>query len=447
MGSPVNPKYPLFLRDMKNKINESQEVTIIEILHKELIDLRNNNKLVPGQQYRIIDYVATTNDLESRSANHPFDIIVTADDTNILNENARAIQHKGDEYFKRCNLAAWKLKYCIDNDTSKFMWAVPDIDGYKIVVSDGDTTISINAKLISQTDTTIEGYNYLLSANFYGIDINIYTNTLNYNDTAPILLYIKATEELGEMYMTSIEYIKEEGGKGVIYEMIDDYNNRAPYDFKGIQFKRYNGYVENYPDIEVELSPRMPGIVITNEDDPIYAFLCCTKYDWNIDTSIGTFHYSLPQNYYISNCSVQDVNIYMLPNVIVQTYDFPAYNKLYIGNNSYNITIRNAGDNAIVENNCYNIITTSENIHIKRDCKNLINVCRSGEGTNYIILNGAHNIEPLYNFNKNTSEYYKLNVPQEIIDFVRYGKIVNVWRNENKLCWYHPEIDIINSDV
>jgi hypothetical protein len=55
--------------------------------------------LISGRQYRITDYVTTTVQVNTRSAGHQFDIIVTADDVNVLNENARAIQHKEDTYF------------------------------------------------------------------------------------------------------------------------------------------------------------------------------------------------------------------------------------------------------------------------------------------------------------------------------------------------------------
>ena len=158
---------------------------------------RDAGQLVPGQQYRITDYVATTNgDMESRSANHPFDIIVTADDERTLNEHARAIMHEtvldfspdtqyaaGDfckyegsvykcitahvgewnadnfteesPYFYGCDLAAWDVWYCLDNDTTRFAWA----------------------------DAT--------------------------------------------------------NGKGVVYRLVDEFQNDVPYDFKGILFLAY----------------------------------------------------------------------------------------------------------------------------------------------------------------------------------------------------------------
>ena len=119
----------------------------------DLKALRDAGLLTPGQQYRITDYVTTTAQANTQSAGHQFDIIVTADDVDKLNENARACLHEGDTYFANSKLEAWKLKYCLDNDTNRFAWAD-----------------SVN-------------------------------------------------------------------GKGVIYRMIDEFNNDVPYDFKNIQYQ------------------------------------------------------------------------------------------------------------------------------------------------------------------------------------------------------------------
>lgn len=122
----------------------------------ELKTLRDSGSLVPGQQYRITNYVATTyDDLWSRSANLPFDIIVIADSITNLSEHARAAVHEGDTYFASSNLEAWDVWYCLDNDSNRFSWA----------------------------------------------------------DNA--------------------------NGKGVIYRLVDEWQNDVPYDFKGIQFVAY----------------------------------------------------------------------------------------------------------------------------------------------------------------------------------------------------------------
>ena len=119
-----------------------------------LVSLRDTSNLIPGQQYRITDFVTTTVQEDTQSAGHAFDLIVVADDVDKLNENARAIQHDGDTYFANSKLEAWQVWYSLNNDTNRFAWA----------------------------------------------------DTVN--------------------------------GKGVIYRLIDEWNNDCPYDFKNIQFIR-----------------------------------------------------------------------------------------------------------------------------------------------------------------------------------------------------------------
>lgn len=126
---------------------------LVAISWANLKALRDAGELVPGAHYRITDYTCTTTQENTQSAGHVFDIIVTADGVNKLNENARACLHEGDTYFANSKLEAWKLKYCLDNDTDRFAWA------------------------------------------------------------------------------------DEENGKGVIYRMIDEFNNDVPYDFKNIQYQ------------------------------------------------------------------------------------------------------------------------------------------------------------------------------------------------------------------
>ena len=143
---------------------------MINTTHADLLALVNNSGLVAGQQYRITDYVTTVSESVyagdsspfARSNNHAFDIIVTADSTNKLNENARAIRHEGDTYFPlHTKFEAWQIKYMILNDSDRFRWALSS-------------------------------------------------------------------------------------GKGVIYQLIDEWNNDLPYDFKSIQFKRNDNWVYTF---------------------------------------------------------------------------------------------------------------------------------------------------------------------------------------------------------
>lgn len=94
-----------------------------EVKYAELVALRNANSLTPGMKYRITDYVTTTVQQGTKSANHPFDIIVEATSENTLSELAKATQHEGDTYFKDNDLGAWQLWYDLNNDTDKYEWA------------------------------------------------------------------------------------------------------------------------------------------------------------------------------------------------------------------------------------------------------------------------------------------------------------------------------------
>ena len=101
-------------------INEEK---LVKITYSELKSLRNNSQLTPGSFYRITDYVTTTTQSETKSANHPFDVIVLALSENTLCEDAKAILHEGDTYFADSDLSTWELKYYLDNDKTRFGWA------------------------------------------------------------------------------------------------------------------------------------------------------------------------------------------------------------------------------------------------------------------------------------------------------------------------------------
>ena len=124
-GVAFDPRYfpvtPEEYRKLTN--NGTDQQIMVKTTHEELKSLRDNNILTPGQLYRITDYVATTTQEGTRSAGHAFDIIVMALSNSELSEEAKAIAHSGDTHFANCELSAWELKYCLDNDTNRFAWA------------------------------------------------------------------------------------------------------------------------------------------------------------------------------------------------------------------------------------------------------------------------------------------------------------------------------------
>jgi hypothetical protein len=76
----------------------------IPVYWSELIGLKHDQMLTPGQSYRIKDYVTTTTSDNTQSAEHPFDIVVTALDESTLSENAKAIQPNGDIPIATCSI-------------------------------------------------------------------------------------------------------------------------------------------------------------------------------------------------------------------------------------------------------------------------------------------------------------------------------------------------------
>lgn len=102
--------------------------TVTEVEYGTLVSLRDRGSLRPGSLYRITDYeTAVANDPEARSAGHLFDIVVRALAPDTLSEEAAAVRSARDTagYFAAARPEAWKVKYCLDNDTTRFQWADP----------------------------------------------------------------------------------------------------------------------------------------------------------------------------------------------------------------------------------------------------------------------------------------------------------------------------------
>lgn len=119
---------------VENKLSVASK-KMEEITWDDLKFLKDSGKLTPGMRYRITDYTTIINPSLTvvQSAGHQFDIVVIAEGPNTLNENATAVLHSGDTYFKDCDLNSWRLKYCLDNDRSRFHWAADEKDGRGVI--------------------------------------------------------------------------------------------------------------------------------------------------------------------------------------------------------------------------------------------------------------------------------------------------------------------------
>ena len=241
-----------------------------EVTWQELKDLRDSGELIAGMKYRMIDYDTYTSQEDTQSAMHPFDLILTALDNNTLSEECSAIHsaREVDGYFANSNLGAWKVWYCLDNDTMRFNWAAEK--GISIT-GDDNTVIMCPKSQLSNVVVYDENQNEISGVELY--------TAMPYGEAEGLSYYIcvDGNVAVGEnpMYMliyNSNDYLFElEGmsippqsgiavqestinvtavsksnivGKGVIYRLVDEeMNNDIYYDFKNIMFK--SPYVEN----------------------------------------------------------------------------------------------------------------------------------------------------------------------------------------------------------
>ena len=299
-----------------------------EITWAELKALRDNSNLTSGQFYRITDYQCTTVQSDTRSAGNQFDIIVLALTNNTLLEQAWAALHSGDTYFANSNLSAWKLWYCLDNDTTRFAWA----------------------------DST--------------------------------------------------------NGKGVIYRMIDEFNNDIPYDFKNIQFKH----------------PRN-----TTEYPYYYYTFASSTVEANTDLSLST-----TQNIYLNkilpniNSSKQYINriLFIGSNCYGNTFGINCYNSSFLDTCYFNIFGNNCFENSFSSSCVCNTFRNNCSANnFRGGCTNNIfeNYCRSnnlGTGCSYNIfgIDCQNNIFGSYCSHNIFGNRYLTNILENGCSYNTFGK-------------------------
>ena len=266
---------------------------LVETTWAELKALRDGGNLVAGQHYRITDYQCTTSQANTQSAGHQFDIIVVADDESTLNENARAIMHDGDQHFTGCKLSAWKLLYCLDNDSSRFAWAQAGSEG-----GNGSITFDVDKNYVTATfvEEVEDGKDHYLvwSYNDGKDDVTVYT-------AAPCSVGDSVYSDSSLETLVSTVISMEDGepvpaGKGVIYRMVDEYLNDLPYDFKNIQFRRWAITDITNDNLTTEALSSLQQSFVKSQNNGLYfawspemSIYGCTA---TVDSSDSTFYYT-----------------------------------------------------------------------------------------------------------------------------------------------------------
>lgn len=128
-------RHDLFQRDLfLDKLN-FHENKIHNILYSDLVALKNANLLIPGMKYRIINYVTTTSQTNTKSEGKLFDVIVTALTKNTLDENAsccttnRLNQNVSSIEASYWHPEKWTIKYSLTG-ISKYTWSTSSTSGF-----------------------------------------------------------------------------------------------------------------------------------------------------------------------------------------------------------------------------------------------------------------------------------------------------------------------------
>ncbi len=251
-----------YVDDIVDSLDGIAATTLVEVTWQELKDKRDAGELIPGQQYRITDYVTTTVQLNTQSAGHQFDIIVTADAVDKLNENARAAHKKVEEGGE---LLSWFEHDRSDYPERYFYKDSVVIEGltlYRWLSHEESNNGDVSQYLLTEKrDVSIGdvvwGYQIIDDGNYASLEYEEGDGQL------------RTIINVGEGYMPELDYFAnskleawklkycldndtsrfawadEVNGKGVIYRMIDEFNNDVPYDFKNIIYQTRPGFTYN----------------------------------------------------------------------------------------------------------------------------------------------------------------------------------------------------------
>ena len=336
------------------------EVQPTKVTYAYLKEIAENGNLIPGQLYRIVDYVTTVNGAtitNARSAGHPFDILVRADSANTLNEQAWAVRHEGDTYFKDVRLEAWQLKYRLDNvqwSKQAGTYVTDEDNGYTFLVV-GDITLS--------------GHTYKLLQGFgmYIEDWSDYALMETVAEGEQIICYYGDPEDFDpeepEVVGTAsgIEEVTE-SGKGTITWMKDEHGNECPYDFKNIQYKRYmttdsvsgrDGLGGKYMVADPDNCPK--DLSVEDTEDFIWAYTFSSDNAGGEQTDYSlTAEHQVHDNVMKANGSELN-NITFFGNICYGMSFGNGNNSMSFGNGNNNMSFGNTNSNMSFGNSNYDM--------------------------------------------------------------------------------------------
>ena len=297
-------------------------------------------------------------------------------------------------YFSNSNLAAWKLKYCLDNDEKRFGWAkgiyLSPISHNKVmVIRAGNDNANAVSEYVRQAQLDNEnGLAWAYEEDWTYDTVKEYCENGEESLDLGRIIYTKDENLfIGQKVIDPEDIVCEiidfsEKGKGVIYGMIDEYNNECPYDFKNIQYTRR--LIDD------------TGKLSDDEDEGtnqyVYTFNCYNKDTNQIedasvniylldDVSTICFNNIIKENYRDDGLFIELNNIVYLMELSLSEYELYVCfgNKIEdrcyditLGDHNFDNIIRSGCGDIILKNACSNnyIGINSYNIVLEFDCVN-----------------------------------------------------------------------------
>lgn len=123
------------------------QVQPVPVTNETLLEMMRAKKLIPGQMYRITDFITHGDAFAAADQEQPLDILVMATGETTLSESALAMEHDGDTHFNAANVQGWQLGFTPTINTARFPDADPLWKGlvYYVKYADG-------------TEKAVEGY-------------------------------------------------------------------------------------------------------------------------------------------------------------------------------------------------------------------------------------------------------------------------------------------------
>ena len=188
---------------------------------------------------------------------------------------------------------------------------------------------------------------------------------------------------------TRFQWADTENGKGVIWRMIDEWQNDCPYDFKNVQFKRYKVTPTTPVPEDVEeqqlladldgtyigTNAEMQGLTVEDYDDFVwvYTFSFGDRLSTPVDASLmGYVNDEQGEGYGYKGYYGDNV---ILPCTCHQTIDDEQQSVFCLNNVVWftnNVRYRSLICGNRIDSECINMTLSGHGTHIKHDCQNII---------------------------------------------------------------------------